>query len=96
MSDDLAKSLHTITQAGTRKNNRLPAADIPAAIPERIGASPPIEGVGSTTVTSSDLTLGGPKVFASADGILVCSFPESALITVGPTTITIPAIVKTP
>lgn len=91
MKDDLAQSVRAISQAGTLKNKRLPAASTPPVIPPRAGASAPITQASSGS-GSVDMTLGGPKTYTTTDGVFTLSFPESASATVGTKVLTFPAI----
>lgn len=93
---ELAENIAALGTPGTRKNKTLPASIAAPAVPARVGASGVVASGSGGAVAAGDFTLAGPKVFTSTDGIIVLSFPQSALFTVGSTTLTIPAIAKTP
>lgn len=92
---DIQSNLAALRPAGTRVDKRLQLTTLAKPIPERIGAQAPI-----VSATGSgggvDMTLDGAKTFFSTDGYLMLSFPESATVVIGVTTLTIPAIIKTP
>lgn len=94
--DEIAENIAALANNGTRKNKTLLAAIAAPAVPSRVGASGVIASGSGGAISAGDFTLAGPKVFTSTDGIIVLSFPQSALFTVGSTTLTIPAIAKTP
>lgn len=74
---------------------KLPPAQPLSAIPVRTGASAPIVKP-TASGGSVNMTLRGAKLYTSTDGLFTLSFPESAEVVVGATTITLPAIIKTP
>lgn len=93
---DFVESLRSITAgAGTYAAKKLPAIKTTPAIPARVGESAPIVSTG-VSGSSGDLVLKGAKTYASTDGLLILSFPESAETLIGSTTVTFPAIIKTP
>lgn len=80
---------------GTRRNKELPAAKSAPAIPDRVGAADHLTQ-SSASSGGVDMTLRGAKTVTSTDGLITIFYPESAEVVVGATTITIPAIIKTP
>ena len=92
---DLQTNLAALQPAGTRKDKQLQLTTPAKPIPARVGSQAPFvsaPGGGGGT----DMELAGVKTFSSTDGFLLLSFPESATVVIGATTITIPAIIKTP
>lgn len=85
----------TYGTGGTRENKRLPPAPAAPDIPARSGTAPPVTQPASTG-GGVDMTLKGAKTYVSTDGLVTFSFPQSAEVVVGATTITLPAIIKTP
>lgn len=94
--DSLLGSLAAINAGGgTRRNKQLPAAVPAPAIPARVGVADHVT-LPAASPGSGELTLDGAKVVTSSDGLITISYPQSAKVTIGATTITIPAILKTP
>lgn len=80
---------------GTRKDNGLPSLPDLPSIPARLGEALP-EADAVAPSGGADMTLDGAKLVTSTDGLITISYVQSAKVTIGATTITIPAIVKTP
>lgn len=81
---------------GTRKGGTLPTLPDLPSIPARLGEALPEADAVAASGGSADLTLDGAKLVTSTDGLITISYVQSAKVTIGATTITIPAIVKTP
>lgn len=80
---------------GTRKGGTLPTLPDLPSIPARLGEALP-EADAVAPLGGADMTLDGAKLVTSTDGLITISYVQSAKVTIGATTITIPAIVKTP
>lgn len=94
-SDDFQKVFQSLNNgSGTRKSKRLPAIASATTIPLRSGSALPVEQTGSSG--GSDMELDGAKVVTSTDGLITMSYPESAEVVIGETTLVLPAISKSP
>lgn len=80
--------------AGTYTPKKLPAEKVVPQIPARAGDSPRITSSGQASGSSGDMVLKGAKTYTSTDGMLILSFPETAELVIGTTTITLPALTK--